>query len=182
MVAFQGVKGCDPSARPGQCRYFRVHKTNQPMNALNLIAGLAFACFATGTYAQGCSGHANAKGGGTSDMASISKELKLTAEQQEAFTAAIASCEKDCSAMASKGGDAKAITTAQSDRFTTAVTSMKTSLSPEQYKQLEAMHANGQLAGLCSSGKGCAKGAGKGGCCAGKAGAHHSTNSTPTIQ
>ncbi len=155
------------------------------MNALNLIAGLAFACLATGSYAQGCAGHASVKGG-TSDMASISKELNLTAEQQESFSSALAACEKDCSAMASKGGDAKAIETAKSDRFTTVVTSMKASLSPEQYKQLEAMHANGKLAGLCGDGKGCAKGA-KAGCCAGKAGAQHTekkadTNATPTIQ
>ncbi len=155
------------------------------MNALNLIAGLAFACLATGSYAQGCAGHASAKGG-SSDMASISKELNLTAEQQEAFTAALASCEKDCSAMASKGGDAKAIEAAKSDRFSTTVTSMKASLTPEQYKQLEAMHANGKLAGLCGDGKGCAKGA-KAGCCAGKAGAQHTekkadTGATPTIQ
>ncbi len=156
------------------------------MKALNLIAGLAFACLATGTYAQGCSGHANAKGGGTSDMASISKELNLTAEQQESFMTALAACEKDCSAMASKGGDAKEIASAKQDRFTTAITSMKASLSAEQYKQLEAMHANGKLAGLCGDGKGCAKG-GKAGCCAGKAGAHREekkadTNATPTIQ
>lgn len=156
------------------------------MNALNLIAGLAFACLATGSYAQGCAGHASAKGTGHADMASISKELNLTAEQQESFTTAIAACEKDCSAMASKGGDAKTISTAKNDRFTTAVTSMKASLSPEQFKQLEAMHANGKLAGLCGDGKGCAK-SGKAGCCAGKAGAHHTekkadTNATPTIQ
>lgn len=154
------------------------------MKALNLIAGLAFACLATGTYAQGCSGHANAKGGGTSDMASISKELNLTSEQQESFVTALAACEKDCSAMASKGGDAKTIATAKDDRFKTALTSLKTSFTPEQYKNLEAMQANGKLAGLC--GEGCAKG-GKAGCCAGKAGAHHEdkkadTNATPTVQ
>lgn len=156
------------------------------MKALNLLAGLAFACLATGTYAQGCSGHASAKSGGTSDMASISKELKLTSEQQEAFTAAMSSCEKDCSAMASKSGDAKDIAAAKSDRFSQAIASMKTVLSAEQYKQLETMNANGQLAGLCGDGKGCAKG-GKSGCCSGKAGAQHTekkadTNATPTIQ
>ncbi len=154
------------------------------MKALNLIAGLAFACLTTGTYAQGCAGHASAKGG-SSDMASISKELNLTAEQQEAFSTALSSCEKDCSAMAAKGGDAAAITTAKQDRFTTTVTSMKATLTPEQYKQLEAMHANGKLANLCGDGKGCAKGA-KAGCCAGKAGAHTEkkadTGATPTIQ
>lgn len=157
------------------------------MKALNLIAGLAFACLATGTYAQGCSGHASAKTGG-SDMASISKELNLTSEQQEAFVGAISACEKDCSAMASKGGDAKAISTAKEDRFKTAITSMKTSLSAEQYKQLEEMHASGKLAGLCGGEKGCCSGkSAKGGCCAGKAGAHHDdkktdTGATPTIQ
>lgn len=154
------------------------------MNALNLIAGLAFACLTTGSYAQGCAGHANAKGGGAADMASISKELGLNDSQKEAFAAALVSCEKDCSAMASKGGDAKAIATAKDDRFKTAITSLKTSFTPEQYKNLEAMHASGKLAGLC--GEGCVKG-GKSGCCAGKAGAHHEdkkadTNATPTIQ
>ena len=152
---------------------------------MNLIVGLAFACLATGSYAQGCAGHASAKGG-TSNMSSISKELNLTAEQQESFTTALAACEKDCSAMASKGGDAKAIETAKSDRFNTVVTSMKASLSPEQYKQLEVLHTSGKLAGLCGDGKGCAKGA-KAGCCAGKAGAQHTekkadTNATPIIQ
>ena len=117
-------------------------------------------------------------------MASISKQLGLNDSQKEAFSAALASCEKDCSAMASKGGDAKAIATAKDDRFNTAITSLKTSFTPEQYKDLEAMHANGKLAGLC--GAGCAKG-GKAGCCAGKAGAHREdkkadTGATPTIQ
>lgn len=158
------------------------------MKALNLIAGLAFACLATGTYAQGCTAHAHAKGGGTSDMASISKELKLTAEQQESFTSAIMACEKDCSAMASKGGDAKEMASAKEDRFGKAIASMKTSLSAEQYKQLEAMHASGKLAGLCGGEKGCCAGkSAKGACCAGKAGAHHEdkkadTNATPTVQ
>ena len=165
----------------------RKTKTNL-MKALNILAGLAFACLATGTYAQGCAGHANAKGGGTSDMASISKELKLTTEQQESFTGALAACEKDCSAMASKGGDAKAIASAKGDRFGTAISSMKASLSPEQYKQLEAMHASGKLAGLCGGEKGCCAGkTAKGACCAGKAGAQRDekkadTNATPTIQ
>src|SRR6188768_2678744 len=150
------------------------------MKALNLLAGLAFACLATGTYAQGCAGHASAstKNGG-SDMASISKELNLTAEQQEAFTAAISACEKDCSAMAANGGDAKAIASAKEDRFTTAVTSMQPSLTTEQYKQLQTMHANGKLDGLCGDAKGCAKG-GKSGCCAGKAGAQHTEKKADT--
>lgn len=156
------------------------------MNAFNLIAGLAFACLTTGTYAQGCAGHANAKGHDHADMASISKELGLNDKQQEAFTAALASCEKDCAAMASKGGDAKAITAAKDDRFSKVVTSMKTVLSEEQYAQLETMHASGKLQGLCGGGKSCA-GAGKSGCCAGKAGAQHAptkanTAATPTIQ
>lgn len=154
------------------------------MNALNIIAGLAFACLTTGSYAQGCAGHASTKGGGGADMASISKELGLNDSQKEAFAAALASCEKDCSAMASKGGDAKAMATAKDDRFNTAISSLKTSFTPEQYKSLEAMHASGKLAGLC--GEGCVKG-GKGGCCAGKAGAQHTekkadTNATPNIQ
>lgn len=154
------------------------------MNALNLIAGLAFACLTTGSYAQGCAGHASAKTGGP-DMASISKELGLDDTQKEAFTAALASCEKDCSVMASKGGDAKTMAMAKEDRFKTAITSLKTSFTPEQYKKLEAMHASGNLAGLC--GEGCTKGSGKGGCCAGKAGAQHAdkkadTKATPTIQ
>lgn len=155
------------------------------MNVLNLLAGLAFACLTTGSYAQGCSGHASAAKGGGADMASISKELGLNDGQKEAFATALASCEKDCSAMASKGGDAKAIATAKEDRFNTAITSLKTSFTPEQYKQLEAMHASGKLASLC--GTGCSKDGKAGGCCAGKAGAHHSekkaeTGATPTIQ
>ena len=58
----------------------------------------------------------------------------------------------------------------------------------EIFKQLEAMHANGKLAGLCGGEKGCCAGkTAKGACCAGKAGAHHDekkadANATPTIQ
>ncbi len=162
-------------------------KPPNQMNLMNLVAGLAFACFATGTYAQGCGSHASAAKGNPSDMATVAKELKLTAEQQEAFTTALAACEKDCAAMASKGGDAAAITTAKEDRFKSAVASMKGTLSEEQYKQLEAMHASGKLAGLCGDSKGCGKGSGKAGCCSSKAGAQHTekraeTGSTPSIQ
>ncbi len=145
------------------------------MKALNIIAGLALVCVAATTSAQSCAGHANAKGGANYDMASLSKELKLTAEQQTAFSTALSACEKDCSAMASseKKMDAGMMAEKKSGRFNQVITSMKDVLNADQYAQLEKLNTSGKLMGLCGGEKGCCAGkAAKGACCAGKPGAH----------
>ena len=157
------------------------------MNAFKIIAGLALVCATATTNAQSCAGHANAKGGADHGMASVSKELNLTAAQQTAFTTALSACEKDCSAMAStdKKADASAMAEKKAGRFNQVITSMKDVLSADQYAQLEKMNSSGKLMGLCGGEKGCCAGkAAKGACCAGKAGAHAEPAKTdaPTIQ
>lgn len=139
------------------------------MKITKWIACLAFAGLAGSSYAQSCAGHAHAEGG--HDMASISKELGLTTEQQAAFTKALDACQKDCTAMASKGGDE--VGEKKQARFNEVIVSMKEQLKPQQFSKLEAMNAAGQLNGLCGEGgKGCCAGksaaSGKS-CCAGKA-------------
>jgi len=165
------------------------------MNALKLIAGLAFVCLAGTGYAQGCAGHAQVgKGGAGYDMATVSKELNLTEEQQTAFTEALTSCEKDCAAMASTGKakDPAGLAEGKATRFNAALASLKSVLNADQYTKLQEMNTSGKLAGLCGGGdaKGCGKSSAKGGCCAGKAGASAQpakapkaeTGSSPTIQ
>lgn len=152
------------------------------MKALNLIAGLAFACLATGSYAQSCSGHAHAKTE-KDPVSSVVMELKLDADQQAAFRNALAACEKDCHAMASADTKPELLKASKTSRFNEAIASMKSSLSAEQFSQLEEMNKNGQLAGLCGEGsKGCCAGkASKAGCCAGKASNKADAGSSPTI-
>ena len=147
------------------------------MKALNLIAGLVFACLATGTYAQSCAGHAQADAAaGKTTVESLSKELDLDAKQQEALKSALATCEKDCAAFAAKDVPAEQLTGMKKDRFNEAIASLKGSLSSEQFARLDAMNQKGQLSGLCGT-QGCAKGA-KAGCCAGKAGAQAAPQKT----
>lgn len=146
------------------------------MNLLKTITGIALICATGTTYAQGCAGHANAGKATGYDMATLSKELKFTAEQEATFTRALSVCQKECSAMgtASTTEDAEILTKRKSERFNETVLTMSKVLDKDQYSKLEAMHKSGQLAGLCgtgATGKGCASGAAKGGCCAGKAGA-----------
>lgn len=147
------------------------------MKALNLIAGLVFACLATGTYAQSCAGHAHADAAaGKTTVESLSKELALDAKQQDALKAALATCEKDCAVIAAKDMSAEEVTATKKERFNEAIASLKSTLTPEQFTKLDVMNQKGQLSGLCGA-QGCSKGT-KAGCCAGKAGAQAAPQKT----
>jgi len=150
-------------------------KQHNLMKALNLIAGLAFACMATTTWAQNCAGHGHASATeGKTTVESVGKAVQMNEKQMQAFKLALATCEKDCMAMASNDekGSAKMAVVKQ-DRFNQAIASMKDHLEEAQYVKLETMRKNGELAGLCSAD--CSAKAGKSGCCAGKSGSAKST-------
>ena len=138
------------------------------MNLLKLIAGLAIACMTTAAYSQGCAGHsaATTQTIAPDPMASLTKELNLTADQQKSFTTAMASCEKDCAAMASIK-DEKEFTSKKESRFKESATAMRATLTSDQTKRFDEMNASGELMKLCCGGHGCCAGK-TSGCCAGK--------------
>ncbi len=143
-------------------------KTTPTMNALKLIAAVAIASMTTAMYAQTDAVATEAQAPGNDAMAMVSKQLNLSADQQATFTKLLSSCDKDCAAIASKGGEK--VGDRKMARFDRTIAAMKDVLNPDQQKMLDTMKAKGELSGLCASGgKACCAGKSAKGCCAGKA-------------
>lgn len=135
------------------------------MKTMKLIAGVAFACLMHLSYAQ--TGTASDAHDGDA-MATISKELALTPEQQSSFTKAMDACQRDCASIDARGQEKGADMKKQ--RGEQLMTNLRAMLTAEQAKKWDAMKAKGDLNALCGAdGKACcAKGGGRA-CCAGHA-------------
>src|SRR5262245_5578034 len=92
------------------------------------LAGLSSLCITDIIRAQSCGEHA-AHMASNEGMATVTRTLNLTTDQQATFGKALDACQKDCATVQGEQADAKAKRAA---RFDSALASMRASLDAEQ--------------------------------------------------